>query len=250
MSLFKKFAAPADMEAARDTLGGAPTFASDIYRGTVKMAYLDKWGSGAMYVALTLNLDGKDYQENITITNKAGECFYVKNDKKYPLPGYSTIDDLCQVTVGAPLSEMDAHTEEKQVKVYDSEARAEVPKIKQVLVGLLGKEVAVAIQQSTETKMDKDADGKYTVPTAETRTSNSIEKVFEPESMLTVVEATNGLTAGEFHKAWSEKNKGVTRDKTVKGAPGAPAGAAPGKVAPQAGAAAPAGRKPLFGNKG
>ena len=255
MSLFKKFAAPTDvkLEEVKDTVGGGfSVLDTDIYKGKVKMAFLDVWGSGANYVALTLALEnGKEYSENITITNKKGDTFYEKNGKNYPLPGFVTIDDLCLVTLGVGLSEMDAHTEEKQVAVYDRDAGKEIPKVKQVLTGLLGKDVAVAIQKSIETKMDKDGEGKYTIPTADTREANSIEKIFEPESMMTTVEARAEKTEGEFYKVWLEKNQGKTRDKTHKsGATGGKlVSAKPAGSAPQAGGAAGA-RKPLFGNKG
>ena len=254
MSLFKKFAAPSDvkMEEVKDSVGGGfAVYDTDIYKAKIKMAFLDVWGSGANYVALTLAMpDGKDYSENITITNKKGDTFYTKNDKHYPLPGFVTIDDMCLVTLGVGLSEMDEHTEEKQVMVYDKDAGKEIPKVKQVLTGLLGKEVAVAIQKSIETKMDKDGEGKYTIPTADTREANSIEKVFEPESMMTTVEARAEKTEGEFHKVWLDKNQGKTRDKTHKGEStgGKPVSAKPAGGAPQASAGAGA-RKPLFGNK-
>lgn len=255
MSLFKKFAAPSDvkLEEVKDSVGGGfSVLDTDVYKGKVKMAFLDVWGSGANYAALTLALEnGKEYSENITITNKKGDTFYEKNGKNYPLPGFVTIDDLCLVTLGVGLSEMDEHTEEKQVAVYDRDAGKEIPKVKQVLTGLLGKDVAVAIQKSIETKMDKDGDGKYTIPTADTRETNSIEKIFEPESMMTTVEARAEKSEGEFHKVWLEKNQGKTRDKTHKGdaTGGKSVSSKPAGSAPQAGSAAGA-RKPLFGNKG
>lgn len=255
MSLFKKFAAPSDvkLEEVKDSVGGGfPVLDTDVYKGKVKMAFLDVWGSDANYVALTLALEnGKEYSENITITNKKGDTFYEKNGKNYPLPGFVTIDDLCLVTLGVGLSEMDEHTEEKQVAVYDRDAGKEIPKVKQVLTGLLGKDVAVAIQKSIETKMDKDGEGKYTIPTADTRETNSIEKIFEPESMMTTVEARAEKSEGEFHKVWLKKNQGKTRVKTHKGdaTGGKPVSSKPAGSAPQASGAAGA-RKPLFGNKG
>lgn len=252
MSLFKKFANNASkLEEAKDSVGGYSVLETDIYKGTVKLAYLDVWGSGAHYVDLTLTLNGKDYNEKITITNKQGDNFYEKNGKNYPLPGFVTIDDICLVTVGKGLADMDEETEEKTVNVYDRDAGKEIPKVKQVLVGILGKPVAVAIQKSVETKMEKDADGKYTVATNETRDSNAIEKVFEPETMMTTVEARAEKTEGEFYEVWLDKNKGKTRDKTHKGdaTGGKPVSAKPAGGAPQTGGAAGA-RKPLFGNKG
>ena len=107
MSLFKKFANNASkLEEVKDSVGGYSVLESDIYKGTVKLAYLDVWGSGAHYVDLTLTLNGKDYNEKITITNKQGENFYEKNGKNYPLPGFVTIDDICLVTVGKGLADM------------------------------------------------------------------------------------------------------------------------------------------------
>ena len=249
MSLFKKLTTTG-LEAATDTTGGNfQVFDSKVYPAKVKMAYLDVWGSGANYVALTLSIDGKDYSENVTITNKAGENFYTKDDKRFPLPGFVTIDDICVIALGKGLAEMDDETEEKTVKVYNKDAKAELPQVKQVLVGLIGKEIAVAIQRSTETVMDKDAQGKYTIPTGKTRDANSLEKVFEPNTMMTVVEALAGKEVGEFHKVWSDKNEGNTRDKTFKGTTPVKSTGAP-QATGTAPAAAAGGRKPLFGNKG
>ena len=67
---------------------------------------------------------------------------------------------------------------------------------------------------------------------------------------MTTVEARAEKTEGEFYEVWLDKNKGKTRDKTVKGdAAGKPVGAKP-TTPPQAGGATTTARKPLFGNKG
>ena len=64
MSLFKKFAAPSDvkMEEVKDSVGGGfAVYDTGIYKAKIKMVFLDVWGSGANYVALTLAMpDGKD----------------------------------------------------------------------------------------------------------------------------------------------------------------------------------------------
>ena len=103
MSLFKKFAAPTDvkLEEVKDTVGGGfSVLDTDIYKGKVKMAFLDVWGSGANYVALTLALEnGADYdQEGIwkftdTVTNANTSSVTIRavfpNPDNYLLPGCS-----------------------------------------------------------------------------------------------------------------------------------------------------------------
>ena len=108
---------------------------------------------------------------------------------------------------------------------------------------LLGQKIKLGILKQLENKSVKQGD--EFVPTAETRESNAIDKVFHPEMNLTVAEARNGLEEPKFHDAWAEKNKGQTRDKrTIKDGAGGTAGAPPKAAA----GTAPA-RKSLFGNQ-
>jgi hypothetical protein len=237
------------LEASTDNLGGGSfTRESDIYSGKIKMAYAGAAKSGARFVQLIVDLpDGKEYKETVYITNKAGENFYLNksdNSKKVPLPGFTTIDDICLCATGKPLAEQDA--EEKIVKIYDFEAKAELPTSVPVLIELLGQDISLAILKVTENKQAKNASGVYEA-TAETRDINSIDKVFNTATQMTVVEARNKAEAPVFWDNWLERNKGKTRDKTSKvtGNPGAPGAARSGP--PQAGAA-PA-RQSLFGKK-
>lgn len=228
--------------------GGSFTRESDIYSGKIKMAYAGAAKSGARFVQLIVDMpDGKEYKETVYITNKAGENFYLNksdNSKKVPLPGFTTIDDICLCATGKPLAEQDA--EEKIVKIYDFEAKAELPTSVPVLIELLGQDISLAILKVTENKQAKNANGVYEA-TAETRDINSIDKVFNTATQMTVVEARNKAEAPVFWDNWLERNKGKTRDKTSKviGNPGAPGAARSGP--PQAGAA-PA-RQSLFGKK-
>ena len=237
------------LEQSTDNLGGGSfTRESDIYSGKIKMAYAGAAKSGARFVQLIVDLpDGKEYKETVYITNKAGENFYLNksdNSKKVPLPGFTTIDDICLCATGKPLAEQDA--EEKIVKIYDFEAKAELPTSVPVLIELLGQDISLAILKVTENKQAKNANGVYEA-TAETRDINSIDKVFNTATQMTVVEARNKAEAPVFWDNWLERNKGKTRDKTSKviGNPGAPGAARSGP--PQAGAA-PA-RQSLFGKK-
>lgn len=237
------------LEAAQDRLGGFSALETDVYEATIKVAYAGQSAGGAHNVTLLADINGAEYRETIYVTNKKGENFFQnKNDvtKKVPLPGFVTIDDLCLVTTGAPLC--DQLIEEKMVKVWDRDAGAEMPKSVPVLTNLIGQKVRFGILKQTVDQNEKDASGNY-VPSGKTRDENIIDKVFEYDSKLTVVEARNGLESAVFHDSWASKNRGVTRDRTSKeaanqnGRTGRP-GAAPG-AAPQAGAL-PKG-KSLFG---
>lgn len=236
------------LEASTDNIGGGSfTRESDIYSGKIKMAYAGA-KSGARFVNLIVDLpDGKEYKETVYVTNKAGENFYLNksdNSKKVPLPGFTTIDDICLCATGKPLAEQDA--EEKIVKIYDFEAKAELPTSVPVLIELLGQDISLAILKVTENKQAKNASGVYEA-TAETRDINSIDKVFNTDTHMTVVEARNKAEAPVFWDSWLKRNKGKTRDKTSKvvGTPGAPGAARSGP--PQAGAAPV--RQSLFGKK-
>ena len=242
------------LEESQDRLGGYQVFPTDAYKATVKMAYAGSAASGAMFVALTLALEGgKEYNQTIYITNKKGENFFLNpqdQSKKVPLPGFTLIDDLCLVTTEKPLS--DQTTEEKVIKIYDYDSKKDVPTNVPVLVDLLGKEAIFGIINVLENKSVKsDATGEYE-PTADTREINDIEKIFHAEMKITVVEAKQGATQPAFYEAWVAKNKGVQRDKRkIKDGQGGSGQVKSGKPgsnnAPTSGGETKASTKPLFG---
>jgi len=251
MSLFGNLKSDG-LEESTDRLGGFQAWETGIYTGPIKVAYAGQSASGARYVTLIVDHDGKEYHETIYITNKAGENWFLNKEtkKKVPLPGFTIIDDTCLVTTGAALS--DQESEEKMVKVYDVDAKKELPKSVPVLTGLTGKIVSLAILKTLENKSVKDTNGVYN-DTAETRFSNNIDKVFHTETKMTVAEARNGAESGTFWEAWDKKNKGVDRDKrTIKdgsaGVAGKPGAARIQAGPPQAGSGYPA-RKSLFNAK-
>ena len=243
MSLFNKLTSDG-LEESQDRLGGFSPFDSDIYIGTIKVAYAGTSSGGATSVSIVVDADGKEYRETFYVTNKKGENFFISQDKKkVPLPGFTVVDDICLIASGKPLANQE--TEEKVIKLYDFEQRAEVPKSVPVLTDLIGQKIALGIVKQLENKNKKnDSTGEYE-PTEETRETNVVDKVFHPEMKLTVAEARNGKEDPEFWDKWVEKNKGTVRDKTEKKA-GGNAGAPP-KPAAAGGTAAP--RQSLFGKK-
>lgn len=219
------------LEEATDRIGGFQPLNSDIYTGVIKLAYAGQSDGGARNVTIVADFGGREYRETIYVTNKKGENFFLnKQDKtkKVPLPGFTTIDDLCLVTTGKPLCEQAA--EEKVVNIYDAEAKKELPKSVPMLVDLLGKTASFAILNQLENKSEKDGAGGY-VPTAETRSSNVIDKVFHTETKMTVVEAKAGAEEAVFWNSWLDRNKDQVRDRREikdgeagqSGRPGAPA---------------------------
>jgi hypothetical protein len=235
------------LEETEDRLGGYSVYASDIYNATVKMAYAGKSASGANFISFEFDLgSGRNYREVAYFTNKKGENFWInETKKKIPLPGFSLVDDICLLTTEEPLAAQ--VTEDKMVKVYDADAKKEMPKSVPVLINLLGKPISLGVLKQLEDKTAKSSSGEY-LPTGETRETNAIDKAFHTDTKLTVVEARLGKDAGEFWDKWLEKNKDAVRDRRSKnggatGAPGRPTGGPP-----QSGGAAVE-RKSLFGKK-
>jgi hypothetical protein len=151
------------------------------------------------------------------------------------------------MTTDKPLDEQ--AEEEKVVKIYDYEAKKDLPKSVPVLVDLIGKRIVLGIKKTKEDKSKKDASGNYQ-PTGETRDANNIDKVFHDPSLITVAEATaaaekNEAPVANFHKSWVDRNQGTVKDNTSTAAGAAGKPGKPGTAPAAGGDAAP--RKSLFG---
>lgn len=213
------------MEQVKDSVGGFSLLDSGVYPAKVKAVYMTKASSSnAMAANLLLDIDGREYRETIYITNKNGENFFVnqKTGNKVPLPGFTLLNDLCLLTVKEPLCKMD--TEDKVFKLYDYEAKTELPKSVPTITALSDQEVVVGIIKQVVDKNVKNADGKY-VPSGDTREENIIDKFFHAESKCTVNEISAEKTEHAFLDKWIEKNAGKTRNKATgkkEGTAGAP----------------------------
>jgi hypothetical protein len=236
------------LEEVTDRIGGGGPMDTGVYTGKVTLAYLKHSGSSeAQALAVHIDFGGREYREDFWVVNRNGENFYQdKQDakKKHPLPGFVTADDLCLLTSEMGLADQDA--EDKVVKLYDYDAKKEMPTQVKAFTSLHGKEITAAIVRQTVDKNTKTDDGRY-VPSGETRDENVVEKFFHTESKLTVVEAKAGLDEGTFHDKWKTKNEGSKprdRSSNKAGAAGSPGrSGAPG--APSTGAKSSG----LFGKK-
>jgi hypothetical protein len=250
---------------------------TDITIFTIKALYAGKSSSSNAQSVTFIGVDeaGKEYRETFWITSGAGLNYYMAKDRngketgeKNSLPGFSIVNDICMIATDKPLDQQ--QDEEKVVKVYDADAKQEMPKAVPMLVECIGKKVALAIYRQLENKSKKsESTGKYE-PIADEREINLAEKALFPTFRTTVREAEVALTNGGsvsnddkivnaqgedvavFWDSWLEAHKGKVRDKrTIKdgaggtaGRPGARAAGAP----PASGSAANGGteRKSLF----
>lgn len=202
------------LEAPRDTLGGGGALESGVYDGVIKLAYAGVSRNGARSLTIHLDINGREYRETLYVTNREGKNYYERNKKKNPLPGFTVANDLALLTTGLPLSEQDI--EERVVKLYDFDAKAEVPTKVLAVISLHGKPVKVGIIKEIVDKNVKNGAGEY-VPSGETREQNTIDKVFHAETGKTVAEYTNKVEKAEFIHKWEERNKGQTRDRSTAG---------------------------------
>lgn len=252
--------------ASQDSLGGGSyVLETGIYKFKVEQAYITVAASEAMALELRLKSeDGKELRQTLWIKSgkdKGGNNFYIngKGEKKY-LPGFDLANSLALLTVGKELNQ--CTTEQKVVKIYNYDAKADVPTPVPMVMDLLDQEIYGAVFKQVVDKQKKGDDGKY-FNTGETREENELDKFFRVSDKVTVSEGLANMARkqrGEapqeavFYGQWAEKWTGKVRDKTSKdnkGKAGLP-GAAGGMfgAAKAAAPAANAGGKPtgsLFG---
>ena len=236
-----------NLEKSEDRLGGNfDAIASGVYSGLVTNMYAGVSKKGAQSITIHATINDKDYRETVYITNRKGENFYMDKldkSKKMPLPGFTTVDDICMFLTEKPLADQD--TETKQVKMYDADAGKEVPKPAEVLIDCIGQPISLAILRQIEDKQKANDSGVY-VATGETRTINVIDKALHPESGRTINEYKQEVMTPEYRDEWLKRNEGKDRNKSK----GAAAGGSAGGQSAQSGSGAPGGKKhaSLFGN--
>lgn len=200
--------------------GGRTLFESGIYKGTVKQAYLDAYDSGSRFVSITLDIDGKDYEERLLLTNGKGESFWT-NDKNEPqqYSGLTRFEELA-FACGFPNVQATAPGP-GMIRAWDKDTKSFV--LRQhatVLNSMKGKEVLAAIQKISQNKQKKNPNTNKYDKLNEVEEINQIDKFANLQGQ-TQLEAVKNVNPPQFMAAWKEKWTGKTNDryKEQKGAP-------------------------------
>ena len=202
----------AGSEKEKDVLGGRSLLPTNVYDGLIDVAYITTSQAGAKAFNFVINFNNKLHRETIYVTNREGGVTYVKDGKKYPLPGYSLVNAITKLTIGKEIPNL--IFEPRLVKIYNFDLKKEVPVEVPVAVELVGQAVCLGIEHSRENKRVKDQAGNY-VDTPEIRESNTIARVFHVKTGQTVSEYDSQKPA-EFKDLWLKEFKDKTRDRTNK----------------------------------
>ena len=232
-----------------DYVPSGGVFDTDIYQAKIKTAYIGKaQASEARNVTLLLDIGGRELRSQVWVSNKTGDVTYTdkKTKEVKNLPGYNQINALALLVAGKNLG--DLATEDLVVKIYDFDAKKELPQSVTCFTELHGELVNVAVQRQTVDKTKKnDNTGDYE-STGETRDQNEIVKFFAGDKLVTISEVAEFIKSlgesfddvvdsghllkairkvpdenGIYATKWLERNKGETYDKsTGKKAAGKP----------------------------
>lgn len=230
MSLFNNITSDESIANEKDSLGGVRALETNAYDFTIKLAYVIKAASEAMGVVLELETDkGEKLKVTEYVTSgkeKGCKNYYEKNGEKHYLPGYNNINSVCLLTIGKELKDMDH--EEKQIPLYNKDAKAEVPTKVPVLVDLLGQKITLGVLREIHNKTKWNDATKTRDVVEGTIEQNSVDKVFRTRDRKTTNEVRGQVEEAVFYSQWLEKNAGKDRDRTKavaagNGTAGAPA---------------------------
>lgn len=200
--------------------GGRVVFDTAIYKAKIKQAYLDAYDSGSRFLSLTVDIDGKDYEERLLLTNGKGVSFWTDNKgDPQQYSGLTRFEELAFAT-GFPNVQA-TNPQPGNIRAWDKDAKTFV--IRQhstVLVGLQGKEILLAIQKINQNKTKKNLNtGKYDKLNEEEEI-NQIDKIANLQGQ-TQLEAAKNISPPQFMQAWKEKWDGKVKNtyKEQKNAP-------------------------------
>ncbi len=219
-----KVADGVEIEEEKDSLGGGGAWDTGVYPLTCEYMYVDKTTSGALMVF------GSFKDESSKRTIRFSECVMSKasgtlkstyTDKKTNeeklLPGYTKVLSLAHI-LGLSVKDLSTlDCEERTLKLYDFDAKEEVPQEKMVFTDFVGGKLQAAIYRKTTTVKKKDDAGKYSISTAETRDENEFTKFFD-ESGYTLKELKDS-TPAKFKDEWATAHTGKIKDARDKNAP-------------------------------
>ena len=218
-----------DVEASdKDILaGGGFTKNTGVYDMIVDTAYMGKSAKGAVSVNLILKSavtgDNTTFRQTLWVASgdkKGNKNYYVdKNNKKRLLPGMAQADHISHICTGKPLATLTP--EEKTIKLYDFDKKAEMPTKVAALTEMHGCKIKVGVHKVRANKVVKNQAGGYDDTAAE-RVYNEIDKVFFPDG-LTLAEKRAEETEPKFIGKWMAKFDEEYVDDQYKPVAGSPA---------------------------
>lgn len=228
MSLLKNLTTDETIANETDSVGSSGPLDSGIYNAKVALAYINVAASGALGLVLNLKTEsGREIRQTLWMNSgkdKGGKNYYEKNGEKHYLPGFLHANSLALLTVGKEIADLD--TETKVVKLYSSEAKAEVPTKVEMVMDLIDKDIIVGVIRQTVDKTQKDDNGVYQ-PTGETRDENEIDKFFRAKDRMTTAEIRAQAEEATFIDTWEAKWAGKTKNKAKGAAAGTGTAGAP-----------------------
>lgn len=216
-----------------DRLGGFQVLSSGVYQMNIDQAYQETSKGGAKGVAVTFKSDsGQYYRETFWVVGKNGKTYWQDKDaKKHNIPGFNHAKHLCLLTTGTDLTGLKDTVETKIIKKYDSASGEMVETKVPMIMGLLGKNINIAILSVTVDKNVENDAGEW-VPSGEVRETNEIEKFFDAETNRTYEEIRMKKAEASFINEWSLKWTGQVKNKAKGAKPGTKPGAAAGAAQP------------------
>lgn len=230
--MFNNLATDTNVNEEKDTLGGGfGVMESGAHDFIIELAYITESKGGALGLSLSLKTpDGHVSRPTLWMTSgtaKGGKNYYenAQGERNY-LPGFIVANHIALITTGQEIIALANNAEEKVVNLYSFDAGGEVPTTVKMLVDLLNQPITLGMIKQIVDKNVQQSDGSY-APGGETREENEVDKVFHPQTRLTVLEMKAGAEEPEFFNKWLEKWKDVTRNRAkgaaAGGKPGAPA---------------------------
>lgn len=213
---FNKLANTEELAEQTDSVGGRYFFPSDIYDAIISCIYLQQAKSGAMAAVVDFKIDGKDYRETMYFTNKNGENFYTAKDgTKQGLPSWNLLDAMSTLSIGKGFMAALGSREEKVVKVYNYDAKQELPTNVPVIMDLIGAKIKLGIIHKIVNKREQTASGEW-IEVDDTKEENELSAVFHPDTLKTFAETKKNADA-KFHETWLAKYKtGAPYDRSKK----------------------------------
>ena len=215
MSLFNNAKKSSKAEVQQDrVVGGFKRLETGIYKAIIKAAIFTESIKGAYGLILHLEIDGQGYRETLWLTNQDKENFYTKKDgTQNIMTGYTLASNFAYIATEGEVDDVfDLENEEKIVKMYDKDAKKELPKEVECFTQLHDVEVLVAIQK--QVKFKRTQQGNTWVDTSETQEENEIINVMHVETKMTAHEIQTEQEEALYHDEWLAANAGRTYDKT------------------------------------